>query len=718
MRRVKALTHTLLAGLAILGAAECSGGGGPLENRIGEASLRDRIGPGGGTIRGAGGGPLQGLVIEVPAGAVDRLIEFDIEAGPELAEPGTIPASVGLRIRTSPDVGALRVAARVTLEVDVPEFRSGDDLLVVGRWPAGRPSAFATSGSVNTGGSEAGERATLAAADGDLDREARRYSFDVHQLTDMQVRLASERRLREDAGLLVASGYEALAGFTSSGAVNADAAFAEALRADPWDPLARLLRAISRLVVILDDRRDTTVGIDSFGELLLGLGLDVERETLLSRVRRGLWPRVLPVPTRSYTAGQIQSFVQGQLRPALEASIRDLDRVPLGTMVLVGLPELLTATPGDREVDAADLLALRGLLNGAAFAIEFLDDLELEADLVALATAARDPGLAWQEFFAAHAAFGRARRLPSTRSMDRLREALFAFEQTLAALLAETDAQGDDLLVLGSGATPDRVGRWDDALVALRESLDGGGARRIVLGGRLGSIDVDLGTPFQSGAFELAQALPAFLDSLPLAGTIPAPDLGGVLPGMTQDRATNLLGLFDRHDLSLAPIVIDGDVSEWPSAAAVLQPADPAGDVDGEAAAVDLRGVFVAVSGDALAVRIDLDSDPRPRVGQARAYTLRLRDRSRRGFGAELVMRVHLDAGTGPRVEVTRDGVLRPVDYEVALGARTLEFSVDRFDVFDPDEAPRERVLDVSSEALLESGAAARDQTRGVAVRL
>ncbi len=690
--------------------AACSGSDSPILNRVGEGSFTARIGPGGGVIRGAGGSPLEGLEITIQPGALTRLIEFTIDVGEDIDEPGTVPVSRAIQIRTTPDPGVLRIPALTTVAVDVPEFRSFDDLLVVGVWPEGRPSALPI---------ETGPRRLVLSSAGAFDREAKRYTFALSDLVDLQVRLTNDQRLTADAAQLVLDGYSKLANLTSSEVIEADVMFSEAQAADPYYPLGNLLRAVSRVLVAFDDRRNIGPGLDSIGEALVAIGLDVEQESLLSRVRSGRWPRTLRVPPGGPSASEIQALFRERIRPVLEAALRDVDRVPGDTAVLVNLPALLTQLPGDREVDVADALALRASLTGAMFLFDWLEDVELQFDAAGV-TAEIPTADTWQEFFALFPAVGLLRNTPDARTITALQEAVFASIGTIDALDGENDPQDDDLLVFRDSFDSDARADLRSNLVAVRESLAGAGVQRLRFGGAVGGIDIDLSAPFQTGALVPRNGLPQFDGVLPLAGTITQPDLGGVLPGMAQDRATDLLRLFTaEHALIEAPIVIDGQFDDWAPATEALLPQDPLSDTrTGLLRAVDLRRVYAANSGDALVFRISIADDSIDyRDLQPTTYAFEIRERRVHGFGNRIDIRVHMEDG-GPRVEVLRDGIVRVVTSEVAFNGRDLELSLNRFELLDADEPVVDRVLWTSAEALdLTDATPDGDRTRGVLIR-
>ena len=72
----------------------------------------------------------------------------------------------------------------------------------------------------------------------------------------------------------------------------------------------------------------------------------------------------------------------------------------------------------------------------------------------------------------------------------------------------------------------------------------------------------------------------------------------------------------------------------------------------------------------------------------------------------------------GLAVSVRRNGASVAVRYSAAAAGRELELSLDRFDLFDPDEPARDRVFKAFTAGLGRNGKDAGDATRRVLLRL
>jgi hypothetical protein len=544
------------------------------------------------------------------------------------------------------------------------------------------------------------------------------FTAPIRSLTDLQVRLASRRRLTEDAFRLVQHGYESLARLSDAGLDEADVLFAEAQRADPFLGAPHLFRAISRVMTVLNDRDDTGPGLDSVGEALGRLGVDVTSLSLIGRLRTGIWPGAWQVPPGAPAVGEVLELLRVRLRPALLLALADLDRVPATTALSLTLPEVFADLPGERELDAADLLALRATLTAAAFVLDHLGDYDLEIDL-ALARPRGGPAMNFQQLLGAFPGLGRLLRAPDPGTDRALRALVMQADEAFHALVGEDDEQGDDLLTFPVAWTADDRDRLRINLAAVRASIEDDVERRLNFDAGRGTVAIRIGGPWRAGAISPRDLLPDLFRFLPVAGTLPDPTAAGLFPTMTQDRATDLLGFVDLHATPRLPIVADGSFADWTPAAEALTPPDRIGDVlSASLTSVDLWQVWHAESEDLLAFRLGLADGAIAHLPSREArYGFRIRDVGAEGFGAEMTIAV-VPTAAGFEVQVIRDGVLREVRGQVAVRGAELELTVDRFDLLDPDEAPADRAIEAFAQVLdLEGGASATDTSRPFLVR-
>src|SRR5690606_22666471 len=273
----------------------------------------------------------------------------------EIVVAGTTPLSRSFSIRTEPDPGPLLEPATIALGIELPEFVRPDDLVIVSRPPATEPTAIVD---------HAGRIGVLSESVA-YDPASRQVLAQVRSIVGFQLRRAETPRLADDALRLVSLGFDALVRSTDAALLDADQLFAQAQAADPFQPAANLFRALSRVLVVLNDRTDTGPALDSIGDAAQRLGLDVRARSLLSRARAGDWPRDLVVPAAAPSSREVIALLQSRLRPALLLALRDLDRVPVSTELIVRMPATAGPLQGDRELDAADVLLFRSVLNAA-----------------------------------------------------------------------------------------------------------------------------------------------------------------------------------------------------------------------------------------------------------------------------------------------------------------------------------------------------------------
>ncbi len=692
---------SLLIPFACVLLAGCGSNDSPVQANLGTDAIATSVGPGGATVRGTGA--LAGLLIEIPPGALRQLVKLEIAVGEEFVLPGTVAAAEALRITAVPDPGALLLPFKISMEIAFPVTRDPADLLVAGQV------------SVPTFDGRAATRLGLAAELGTYDESRRRFTAEIGRFASLQIRYTAAERLIDDANALVGLALDSFDRLTDESLLAADLQLASALKADPFFPAARVLRAISRVLVVVNDRQQRGPGLQSVGDAAVETGLDVQRRSLLRRLIDADWPRRLIVPRSAPQAADVLEMLQAQLRPALEQGLLDLAFVPPHTELAIALPSALTALPGTRQIDAADLSFLRSLFAFGLYSIDALEDVVLTVDPAFWSSPAAATATP-EDLLARFPEVGKRLVPPSSLTQDHLVEAMSLLVEGYRQLNQESDGQGDDLVVFSSSFGAEKRDRWQNSLQQGFESLVQEGPRSLLVD-RYGVINLDLAA-LRAG-IDARSLTPALFGFAPLAGTLPDPSLGGLLPTRTQDGAARLFHLPNRFALPTAAIVIDGDPSDWPATAEALLPEDAAGD-SGKMSGLDLGQVFLARSGDDLLYRLSLVRGAFEfRDDRTAIYGFRIRSQRRRpaAGGPGLLFTVEMTSA-GPEVTVRRDGQLIAVRHAVAVAGAHLELAFNRFDLFEPDEPVRDRTVRAFSSGFDSSGAAHRgDRTRAILTR-
>lgn len=607
-------------------------------------------------VRGAGGTALEGVVLEVPLGALPHLVEVELTPGDELAVPGTVAAAVGLRVRLVPDPGPLLVPATLHLPVGLPRVRAETDLVLVGRKRAAAPV-----------GVDVPPRIGLVGTDPAFVRPTGIASFLVQELDDLQARLTDVPRRPGGGEALAQRALEALGTGTDAGLLSADQLLAEAQRTDPFAPIPSALRAFTRVAVVLNDRTDDTPGLDSVGEALERLGLPVSRRSLWLRLVAGerVWP--FPIVEGAPLVSEIVAMLRVRVRPALELVLDDLAQVPAVTAILFHLSLLEPWLPGERELDLTDLLAWRALVLAGMTAIDQVEDLDLDFDLATWgATSVAD-------ILARSTGLLRRRAGVEARTAVATTGAAQAAFHAWRALRTERDDQADDLFVMPADYDAGRQATTEANLAALLAGVQAPGVQRLTLQGfgdllvqpwLLAGVDAGLA---------LRDLLPRFEGDYPLALTLTDPQLFGLAPGLTQERAAELADLVYLQDLPRVSVVVDGDLREWPGEALAVR--DPRGDVGApDLVGVDLATLRLARTGGSLAVAFTVhDGVIAPRPGQSVTYSLVLRGDPRRGGPLQELRVEVIVARDTVRLVGRVDGVETALPGRVAVSGSALE---------------------------------------------
>ncbi|MFO1053872.1 MAG: hypothetical protein U1F36_16770 [Planctomycetota bacterium] len=688
--------------LALALLALCACGDSPVRRNVGTGKITTTIGPAGAVLRDDGSDPLRGFELRIPPGALDHVVDVTVETVADIDFQDSAPVGRCFAIRMRPDPGPLLALATLRLRMALPVSRPVSSLFVARRTDPERASAL-TPGVA---------RVVIASDAVGYDPVTEVMSASVGDLDELQIRSATRARHTEDALRLAQSAYSLLAQGSSTGLRDADAALAQAQQIDPFTALPHLLRAISRVLIVLDDRSDTTSGIDSVGEALAGLGLDLRSRGLFERILAGDWPSTVVPPPGGPTLETIAAALRDRLRPAIDAALLDLDLVPSSAGFVLTLPAVFRGLPGQRELDAADPLMLRSLYAAASFWLDWLATLDLDVRPADLGGA----GTSLESILLAHPQTARSRRGVDIASLQSLRAALDDLRSAFDSIAAETDSQGDDLVVIPHAVDAAARTEWRADLDAIRGALDAEVATQLRVSGSLGSLDLRLHGPLTSGSFDVRAALPAFLGYLPLAGTLADPTFGGVLPTLTQVDATQLFGGFDRRPMARRDVVADGDFADWAQVPGLLDPADPRGDASGgRRLGVDIEQVAYSLGTTALAFRVTVaDGEIALRPQHATAFVMRLRDVGRTHLSETVRVEVVLQAGA-PLVRVFLRGSQIAASATAVASGSDLEVAVDRALLDDEIDLARSRVFDVRSEDFdLSTGGVVRDGVRGV----
>ncbi|MGA0060496.1 MAG: hypothetical protein ACO3RU_13000, partial [Planctomycetota bacterium] len=343
---------------------------------------------------------------------------------------------------------------------------------------------------------------------------------------------------------------------------------------------------------------------------------------------------------------------------------------------------------------------------------------DLDFDLALVAPRDGEP-LGLEGLLDRHAGLGRLLRAPAARTDRALMAFLELLREAFDALVGEDDDQADDLVLFPSDFTAADVDRWDTNLDAVLGSYAEGAERRYATGDASGTLSIRWGGPWRAGLLSPRDLAPQFFRFLPVAGTLPDPTAAGALPGLTQDRATDVFGLVDIHSMPRLPIVADGFLGDWAASAEALVPADPVGDVlTSTVTSVDLWQVWCADTPDEIAFRLGVADGPIAfDPNQEAVYAVLLRVVGPDSFGSSIQIEVHPSAA-GFELRAFRDGAVRAVRSAVAARGSDVEFTVNRYDLLDPDEVPVDRAVEAfTSVRAVSTGEVVGDTARSFVIR-
>jgi len=668
-------------------------------------------------IKGPAETELEGVIITIPAGAFTALHEVVLESAPGLTYPRAVPTGTAMRLRVSPDPGLLSIPITVRARVSLPSFLPASELrLLTGTQSVdlrGVPQPITVRPGLDQG-AITGNRKFFTGST---------LRTGVYQV----FRSASERK-PADARKLMAIGLGELGKGRLASIRRAGSWFESGLEVDPFASDLQFLSGLSRLLLLLTSEDDGTSSIDSIGEALRRVGFSLGNKGLYARLVEGDWNLPFAPQIGGARLPDVLDYLTRRAVPELAAIQRDLARV--GDDVNLRLDMSLYGQPmlGSREVDLGEVDSVRAFVDGLAFVAQFFTRFDLDADIRSVDERLRKGGTL-QSLLAAFPKLGTARVRVGDPEIESLHEFFRHGREALLSILREADDQRDDLLVLANWFDASSRQELLDLFEQALDNLRTANRIRTRMPGTGEFVLVDLRALLDNKKLSPRALLPEVSGNDLLGPKVPDPSVGGLMPTLTAEQITQGLELPTRATLASAAIRIDGSFGDWPSQSEVLLPADPRGDAknQGKLPAIDLHRVFLARSGDQLAVRVQLaDGNPRPSTGFATIYRIVLEDRNgkdRATSRRELLV----DLGTTHarawlfepsdlpgRLDASGPGVpgTRATEIPVALGSLGFELAAPLSAFGTP---PRERVLQVRSSSLDRSrGTAGGDGTRRV----
>ncbi len=328
--------------------------------------------------------------------------------------------------------------------------------------------------------------------------------------------------------ILVRRGENAL---TTGNLRAATDAFRQALQSAPNNPHANLYSALTRIVTPMLDHPELRSLASRSGVGIAGDSRDV------CAIRVTL-PQAQDIPSSAPRTGEIIQTLRRVLLPEIVAALASLNRISgtaeirsdlmrlpaclFPTLAAVGLQRVLEQV--EVEIDNSDLQALTASLQIVQAAFELAAAYELDAGL-RLVTTQTSPAI-----LDAEPGLLRLRsRAPLTTARNLLEHGLRDAAAALDALLAETDDQSDDLVViLPEGVSDVRLIR--DTVESVRQSL----TRIVTLPTEL--LDeperLNLSLLFSGRFGTLRPFVPTYTFSC--LGPFPDPTFGGISPDLTQ----------------------------------------------------------------------------------------------------------------------------------------------------------------------------------------
>ena len=240
------------------------------------------------------------------------------------------------------------------------------------------------------------------------------------------------------------------------------------------------------------------------------------------------------------------------------------DQLTLGTNIGLSTQIVQYSIVAPVEIDYGDVLALRGGLRLAEAAILISSAYNLDVDIDALASLVDAPGFDIQTQVIQ--AYPLLLSLLPTHQMaeakTHVQESITQLTAAIDSIRAETDPQGNDLLVINAQDAADfsaALQQWNNALhgPALIRSLN---------------TQVDL-SQFFDHPKSLRDYLPAFSGTLIIRGSFPDPTFGAIFPAMSATELYRLLGAQVRDGIDQVSLTAP------PSGAVSAETLGPAGDL-------------------------------------------------------------------------------------------------------------------------------------------
>jgi hypothetical protein len=305
----------------------------------------------------------------------------------------------------------------------------------------------------------------------------------------------------------------------------------EALVAEPNDPEANLLRALTRLALIGerpdfkslvgtmtgDATPETDPYFDGNSSDRFGLSLDGDGD---------------PVLPASSNPREVVTWMNSHLLPELAAIRAHLDKVP------AAFTTALTASETGAEhleIDRADVLAVSAATHALEMLVHFLTTYELSVPLANLMAWEKSGQLTAQQV---RATYTNLLRFSATDRRQQFRQ---QFTQVRlageAAVAFAKNSRTQPLMHLwhADDIDPDDEATVINGMQEMEDSFDNGTVIQI------GRQDVNL-SRFLATTASLRDWLPTFSGNAPLSGTLPDPTFSGIFPAFSAENAEALIG--------------------------------------------------------------------------------------------------------------------------------------------------------------------------------
>jgi hypothetical protein len=342
---------------------------------------------------------------------------------------------------------------------------------------------------------------------------------------------------------------------TSRNIVSANAAFQQAVLADPSHQEANFFYAFSRLAVL-----PFTGGANSVGGLLDGFGV-----SSVGRVY-GAWKADFPrniydevaLPSNSPTSSNVIDVAVATVLPQIEGALSNLNQITSGFLIYTTTEFGGTTVT---EIDYGDVLLFKTALHAAKAAILMLASYDLNVDVDTLVGRIRDslfnPNTDVLSTYPAFLSLLPAPRLSEAKSP--LNEAIITYGLASSSIRSEVDDQSNDLFVIGTGSLANEL-KLRNRLTEIQASLSTASTINATP-----AFSLNLSQLFDTPK-NLRSYLPAFRVSdltgkfRVLANSFPDSTFGGILPGADQNWWTTRAGLRPGWEGSMLRVGPDGNL--------------------------------------------------------------------------------------------------------------------------------------------------------------